>query len=316
MSLRLPDRWLWDFWLVERGSDIHVFYLQAPRSLQDPHLRHANASIGHAVSRDLRAWRVLPDALGPGPAGRFDDLATWTGSVLQHAGRWLLFYTGVSRVEAGRVQRIGMATSVDLVAWDRTDVVIRADPAWYELGSDTAEEHWRDPWAFVGPDGFVHLLVTARSGEGSLDGRGVIGHAWSSDLANWHVGPPLSAPGWFRQLEVPQLFEMWDRWYVLASAGPQDHAAARRERAGFVEEGGSLLLDGDSPFGPFRPVPGRMLVGDARSSLYAGRVIHRPEGWRFLAWRHLDADGRFVGELSDPMTFGVGPDGRPVVAAT
>ena len=31
--------------------------------------RHHNATIGHAVSGDLRDWRVLPDALHPGAAG-------------------------------------------------------------------------------------------------------------------------------------------------------------------------------------------------------------------------------------------------------
>ena len=29
MSLRLPDKWVWDFWLVRRGGEHHLFYLQA-----------------------------------------------------------------------------------------------------------------------------------------------------------------------------------------------------------------------------------------------------------------------------------------------
>ena len=62
MTLRLPDKWVWDFWLVRDGRDYHAFYLQAPRSLGDPELRHLNASIGHATSKDLRHWRILPDA--------------------------------------------------------------------------------------------------------------------------------------------------------------------------------------------------------------------------------------------------------------
>ncbi len=54
MALRLPEHWLWDFWFAQDGDDVHLFHLQAPRSLGDPALRHANATIGHAVSRDLR----------------------------------------------------------------------------------------------------------------------------------------------------------------------------------------------------------------------------------------------------------------------
>jgi beta-fructofuranosidase len=74
VGLRFVDRWIWDFWFADDGTDRHVFYLQAPRSLGRPELRHRNATIGHAVSTDLRTWEVLPDVLGPGPAGRFDDL--------------------------------------------------------------------------------------------------------------------------------------------------------------------------------------------------------------------------------------------------
>jgi beta-fructofuranosidase len=73
MTLRLPDKWVWDFWLAQDGPDYHIFYLQAPRLLGDPGLRHWNVSIGHAVSPDLRNWRVLPDALHPGSSGDWDD---------------------------------------------------------------------------------------------------------------------------------------------------------------------------------------------------------------------------------------------------
>ena len=67
--LTFADRWIWDFWLADTGSEYHAFYLQAPKSLRDQHLRHRYASIGHAVSMDLREWRLLPDALSPGPPG-------------------------------------------------------------------------------------------------------------------------------------------------------------------------------------------------------------------------------------------------------
>ena len=38
-----------------------------------------------------------------------------------------------------------------------------------------------------------------------LDIRGVIGHAWSPDLVSWEVRAPLSEPGEFGHLEVPQV---------------------------------------------------------------------------------------------------------------
>src|SRR5437588_8546819 len=37
-----------------------------------------HATIGHAISRDLKNWTVIDDALHPGADGDWDDLATWT----------------------------------------------------------------------------------------------------------------------------------------------------------------------------------------------------------------------------------------------
>src|SRR3954469_25458614 len=113
--LRLPDRWGWDLWVARTDSEYHLFFLQAPRALGDPDLRHRNASVGHAVSTDLSSWTILPDVLVRGSAGAWDDLATWTGSVISDGDTWYMLYTGISSVEGGMVQRIGLATSSNLV---------------------------------------------------------------------------------------------------------------------------------------------------------------------------------------------------------
>lgn len=313
MTLRLPDHWVWDFWLVADGDDVHAFYLYAPRSLGDPDRRHRNARVGHAVSRDLRSWTVLGEALGPGAPGAPDSGATWTGSVIRHDGRWLMFYTGTRAEEDFKVQRVLLATSDDLTTWTKTDLVIEADPARYELVGHGDECHWRDPWAFVTPDGAVHLYITARAGDGPADGRGVIGHAWSRDLVTWEVGPPVNRPGAFRQLEVPQLIHVDGSWFLLFCAAPADHSARRRAEPDFVAEGGTHYLMGPGPLGPWADVPGPFLAGDAAWTTHAGRMIERPDGWHFLAWRQVDEAGRFAGELTDPVPVRVDDGGRLVV---
>ena len=277
MTLRLADHWLWDFWFAVDGDDVHVFYLQAPRSLGDPELRHHHATIGHAVSRDLRRWEVLPDALGPGPAGEFDDLATWTGSVVRHDGRWHLFYSGVARAEAGEVQRIGHATSDDLLTWERAGLLLEADSRWYD------REHWRDPWVDWDPErGRWDMLICATS-----DGRGILAHAHSPDLRAWTTGPPLSPPTGHVQLEVPQLVQRNGGWWVLFSdvfAGSGIHYLAAPER-----------------LGPY-PAESRDLLPGARPRHhYAGRVLEHGGESLLFAWLMDDEDGAFTGELSDPM---------------
>lgn len=311
MSLRLPDHWVWDFWFAEDGDDVHVFFLHAPRDVGHPDLRHSHARIGHAVSRDLRSWEVLPTALRPGPTGAFDDLATWTGSVVLVDGRWHMFYTGISTREQGAVQRIGLATSDDLVGWQRQGVLVEADPRWYEkLGRDHHEEAWRDPWVFWDEDSRrFHMLVCARANHGPADGRGVIGHAWSADARSWEAGPPLSEPGEFRQLEVPQLVHLGGAWRVLFCALPHDHSAARLARPGVVAEGGVHYLVAAEKFGPYALDRDAFLVGDLQSRYYAGRLIQRHRTWFLVAWKHHGSGGDFVGELSDPMPLTVHADG-------
>ena len=41
--LRLPGAWLWDFWLAEEGDRYHLFFLFAPRDLEDERHRVARA---------------------------------------------------------------------------------------------------------------------------------------------------------------------------------------------------------------------------------------------------------------------------------
>ena len=281
--LRLADHWLWDFWFARDGVDIHVFYLQAPRSLGDPDLRHVNATIGHAVSRDGRRWRVLPDALGPGPEGAFDDLATWTGSVVRHAGRWHLLYTGISRADGVDVQRIGLAASDDLLAWERRGLLLEADPRWYD------REHWRDPWVAwdAGRERF-DMLICAK-----IDGRGVVGHAHSPDLRDWTVGPPLSAPGGHFHLEVPQLELLEGAWRIVFSDD--------------TKGSGIHYLSAPERLGPY-PAESRDLLPDARRRHhYAGRLLEHRGEWLLFAWLMDDEDGVFVGELGDPRPLRLRP---------
>jgi beta-fructofuranosidase len=85
MALKLNDKWLWDFWFAQDGSDYHIFYLQASNQFQYEWQRHFNVSVGHAVSKDLTNWTVLPDAIKPSDDIKaFDNYTTWTGSVIKH----------------------------------------------------------------------------------------------------------------------------------------------------------------------------------------------------------------------------------------
>ncbi|HEY8720740.1 glycosyl hydrolase family 32 [Pengzhenrongella sp.] len=310
--LRLPSAWTWDFWLADDGELFHLFFLKASRALIDPDRRHRRAGIGHAVSFDLRSWTEVADALVAADGPAFDDLATWTGSVVRgDDGRWRLFYTGVDRSSDGATQRIGVAVSDDLYTWTRTSDValLEADPLWYEKFAEDSwpDEAWRDPWVLRDPAGNGwHMLITARAATGALDERGVIGHATSGDLEHWTVQSPLSEPGsGFGQLEVPQVETVGDRNVLIFSCMTSELSSERRDSG---ETGGVWALNTGTLTGPF-DVSSAYRITD--ETYYAGRLVQDQAGtWWLLAFLHTAPDGSFVGQLSDPMPVQWGDDGR------
>jgi len=298
--LRLADSWVWDFWLADDGDRYHLFFLFASRALHDPELRHRRASVGHAVSRDLVSWDRVEDALVAGEPGDFDAVATWTGSVLRAPnGRWHMYYTGAHDEPDGFVQQIGLATSDDLMTWqkDPASPLVVADPRWYETldDYDWVDESWRDPWVFADPEGHGwHMLITARRNAGPRLDRGVVGHATSPDLMTWEVHPPLSQPGGFGQVEVTQVEEVDGQAVMLFSCLSSEMEA---DRPGALT-GGVWAVAAPSLLGPFDLSRAVLLTED---TLYSGRLVKDRRGeWVMLAFRAASGSG-FVGDIGDPI---------------
>lgn len=295
MGLRVPDRFLWDFWTVEHDGLTWAFILSAPRGA-DPEARHDQARVDLAVSRDLMRWDYRGPVFEPGPAGTWDDLTIWTGSIApRHDGGFAMLYTGRCRAEEGRVQRVGLATSDDLVHWDRhPQPVIEADPSLYRIEDREGHTAWRDPW--LSREGDVwHAHITAQHPDGPEASSGAIAHATSTDLLGWTVHRPVTTERLTGHLEVPQLVE--DGAAMLVNVGP-----------GYVPPEsplpqGCLLLLYRREGKVFRfdrtvaaaPTDARYVVKEVRPGIglcFLGRLPGEP----------------FRGELSDPFALDLGGD--------
>lgn len=297
--LNPDDRWIWDFWHARDGDTHHLYYLQAPKSLGDPELRHRNATIGHATSTDLRTWTEHGTVLAPGGPGAPDATATWTGSVVRgDDGLWRMFYTGSTFLDPDtntNVEVITCAVSNDLYRWSKLDdLIIRADARWYELLGDSSwpEEAWRDPWVYRDLEGLWHMLITARANTGDVSERGVVGHATSIDLIDWAVQPPLTEPGnGFAHLEVFQRIEVGGS-HVLIFAAHEMVISEGRRSAGATT--GTWVA----------PWTEHISLADATNltgpEFYSGRVIDTYNGPVLLAFHITDEDGAFTGGISDP----------------
>lgn len=314
--LSVDGRWVWDFWIADDGDSFHLYYLNAPDSLEHEDFRHRNARIDHAVSTDLVEWSLVGNALDASGGEADDATACWTGCVVPHEGRWTMFYTGSRFVPAAgpkaNIETVLTADSVDLESWQRkSESAVRADARWYEVfgSSNWREEAWRDPWVERDGDRWV-MYLTARANHGEIDDRGVIGYAVSEDLETWRVQPPLSEPGsGFAHLEVPQIVEIDGQWVLVFSCLT---SAMSRQSQLAGRTGGIWSMPVEGPGMPFDASKARLLHDD---SLYSGRVVfdrqHQPQ---LLAF-HAGVGEQFVGAISDPVPLTVTSDGYLAIAS-
>lgn len=193
----------------------HLFHLVLPN----------HDFIAHAVSTDGLAWRRVKNALFVGDPGEWDDDMLWTMHVTpdpDRPGVWRMFYTGLMRAEYGRVQRVGLARSSDLYNWVKcaSPYPLEVDGDLYESGIDEGR-HWvsfRDPFFYQDPESGARLLLAAtRVKAGPVIRRGCVGFAREVAPDRFEFGPPLHRPGLYDDVEVPNLFRLEGRFYLLGS---------------------------------------------------------------------------------------------------
>jgi beta-fructofuranosidase len=293
MSFGVENRVLWDFWTLEQSGETWLYALSAPRT-DNPETRHDTARIDVATSRDLVNWTWRGIAMEAGHPGAWDDLALWTGSVAPRLhGGYAMLYTGRARAEGGKVQRIGLALSEDLLHWTKhPDPVIEVAPALYRIQGRNGSTNWRDPWLeWDEQAGIWRAWITAQHPDGPIARCGTVALAESPDLVRWTVHPPVVHDRLTEHLEVPQRIDDGGAMLVSCYA----HHVPQGDR--LPQRCMSLLYrrrqDGSYGFA-------RIVEDWPTDSRYILKEVRDGVG---LCWMGRTGEGSFLGRISDPFPF-------------
>jgi len=175
-------------WIRDDAGEYHLFF-----HTED----HGSGShIEHYTSTDLRSLQYIGVAIAPDPAG-WDSWALWAPHVIKNGSTYFMFYTGTDGPagDPDTQQRIGVATSTDLITWTRVPIndcpgttgdgcVYECDECWTTWGGPTGfyNQQCRDPFVVWDEESrrWV-MLATARS----ANQYGVVTVAYSEDLIGW-----------------------------------------------------------------------------------------------------------------------------------
>lgn len=266
------ERALWDAWLFPHAGEYHLFY-QQKRAGE----RHTIA-VGHAITSDFVHWRESPPAYVRGAPGEWDHGPLRTGTTIAAHGRFYL----VNGAAEGHVDKVGVSVSDDLLSWEKWsgNPVSVPDPRWYEADPRTCpvgNVAWRDPCIVPDGDGFLALLC-ARRKNGPVGARGTIATLRSRDLLSWEAGPPIEVPPVFAMLEVPDLFELDGRWFLLHSTTPRFGTRLATSEPDLAA--GTHVLWAERREGPYTRPPRDVLIGSpvALSSAWVCRTVDSPLG--------------------------------------
>jgi hypothetical protein len=236
-SLNLQPK---DFAIVYGADKWHLFYIR----------RHQNAAytaavnernLGHAESADLQNWNVVARNVLQVQPGQWDNLHVWAPSIVLNPVdlKYYMFYTGVTQDtiktpgphfgQVLEVQRIGVATSLNLVSWahENSWVYSQYQVSWAQHDT-TLEAGWqfRDPFVMPEPGAPGKYLMYYVAIDASL-GRFVVGMARSTgNLRQWtDVGRLLKTNSLYvktgvdtPRVESPHAFAHHGKWWVMFTA--------------------------------------------------------------------------------------------------
>lgn len=165
----------------------HLYYLLDINHHNHPLVGNLGGHVyAHAVSTDLIHWEHKPTAL---PLD-FDagECSNCTGSILAYNGRVFIFNCQRSRNIYGEHFRIFVSDDdgVSFHPWEHTPRL---------EAPDDCRGQFRDPHAFVGEDGLIHILMSSGKNQeeenGTVVQMGCLHHYTTKDMIHYEKQEPL-----------------------------------------------------------------------------------------------------------------------------
>lgn len=281
-TLQHPDRHVWDFWyhFAPDTGIFHLFYLNADRALVADDKHHMSSQVGYATTKDFLTIDWISDrVLGADPHG-WDDTSIWSGDIIKIQGGFLMFYT--SRNQAthdGMTQNVGVAFTHHTQSFDRWFRIpsVRIQPkAPYELQhvpEDLTIHAWRDPFLFRDQEQ-IYMLLSAKDPTKPLGKKGSVAllKAKNNSFEDWECLPSICQPGFYAEMEVPQLYRTETDGYALVYS-----TWAKYDFAPNTQQSGGLQVLFSSSLFDFAAANPTVLLPET-SQLYACRIIPELNG--------------------------------------
>jgi beta-fructofuranosidase len=330
------NKYIWDFWFAWDDVQLHLFYLQASQldCRFNPDLRHDRAAVGHAILTDWGWQEISPDVptlARSTDRDAWDDLAIWTGSIIQNPvdNCYYLFYTSRRKTDVPqwtphewqRPQQIGVATSRNLYDWQRLDAYPVIPNPGGDAGSQFDGVNWRDPYVIYNAEEKLFYAFICAHTEGDQDAGGLVAYVTSTDLTHWTAAPQvLLASHDFYQMEVPQIFwrdraDGYRQFYLLFSTQDKDCSRHWREQTVPAATGTYYLCSEPLPIDQpidFQTIPWQGAAKLLVKGFYGGKVIWKQAcnqtnpalsaetSAMFFSFQWSDEADHFAGGLADP----------------
>ena len=219
-----------DFTFVFAHDGWHVFYIRRYQDApgETTYTRHPEwnqRNFGHATSTDLLNWTVQARNVLQVP-GAWDTHHVWAPHIVRKSDdiTYFMFYTGV---DANENQKIGVATSTDLVTWNRSTAPILAANriAWADTNPPNpyfGQQQFRDPFVMEDPttpgQWLMYFVTVAKDRTPGM----VVGvaktplngdfYSWSDLTPLWKTSSRLVSAS---RVESPHSFQHNGKWWVM-----------------------------------------------------------------------------------------------------